>query len=381
MIKAFHKAGIEVIMQMYFTPDMTQEMIYHIVRFWVEQYHVDGFFLQGYNIPKKLLCEDAVLSGTKLMFEAISEENDLSRSIEQSFKNVSYIDFDFMYDARKFLKGDEDMLPKMTAHFRKNPSKLGVIHQITAYNTFTLNDLVSYDRKHNEANMEENRDGNDYNYSWNCGVEGASRKRHILNLRNKQMRNAICMLLFGQATPMLLSGDEFGMTHGGNNNPYCQDNATNWLNWNLLSKNAEFFRFVKEMIVLRKNHPILHKEDEFKIMDYISCGYPDLSYHGELAWYPEFANYNRHIGIMYCGKYAKKDRMDDDFIYVLYNMHWTEHDFALPKLPEGMKWTKQVDTSSVKKSDGITHEMVEGQIKVTLSPRCIWILKGSKDGN
>ncbi|MBD5106223.1 MAG: alpha-amylase, partial [Lachnospiraceae bacterium] len=237
---------------------------------------------------------------------------------------------------------------------------------------------VSYDKKHNEENGENNKDGSDYNYSWNCGVEGKSRKKQVLELRKKQIRNAWLMLFLAQGTPMILSGDEFLNSGEGNNNPYCQDNRINWLNWKQAETNKEMVEFVKFLIQTRKNHPILHKEEQFRIMDYISCGYPDLSYHGNMAWYPQFENYNRHLGIMLCGKYAKvKKRRDDDFFYVAYNMHWTEHEFALPKLPSGFKWYILTESE---KGEYFTEAQTPSrkQTKIAVPERSILVLIGKR---
>ncbi|MFR6334367.1 MAG: hypothetical protein ACLUOI_40045 [Eisenbergiella sp.] len=229
----------------------------------------------------------------------------------------------------------------------------GVINYITNYSGFTLADLVSFDRKHNEANGEENRDGETYNVSWNCGAEGKTRKKSILELRLKQMKNAMLLLLTAQGTPMIVSGDEFGFSHGGNNNPYCQDNAVSWLNWKLMETNREFFSFVKEAVAFRKKHPVLHRPDELTMMDYIACGYPDLSLHGEEAWKLNADGLSRQAGLMYCGCYAKVDKKNNDnFIYIAYNMHWEEHDFALPALPPDLKWAKVLDTVSDRQEEG-----------------------------
>lgn len=189
------------------------------------------------------------------------------------------------------------------------------------------------------------------------------------------------MLFLAQGTPCLLAGDEFGNTANGNNNPYCQDNAVSWLNWKHNAGQSVLQKFVKELIALRKTHPILHMEDSFKMMDYISCGYPDLSYHGEQAWYPEFENYSHHMGILYCGKYARiNKRKEDDFFYVAYNAHWVEHEFALPKLPAGMQW--QVVTTSGKQP--VKPELIEvaekserkQQYCIKTAPRTIVVLTG-----
>ena len=205
-------------------------------------------------------------------------------------------------------------------------------------NGFTLMDMVSYDIKHNEANGEDNRDGTDYNQSWNCGAEGPSRKKRIMQMRRKQIRNALLMLFLSQGTPLLMMGDEFGRTKKGNNNSYCQDNDISWLNWSLLNSNSSIHEFVKHVIRFRKEHSVFHMEKEPALMDYRCVGLPDVSYHGLKTWCPMFDRFLRQLGILYCGKYGKKpDGREDDYFYVAFNMHWEPHEFALPNLPKDFK--------------------------------------------
>lgn len=388
MIKALHKNGMEVILEFYFPPEIRPGFILDVCRYWAEAYHVDGFKLMGCGLPVRLLATDPFLQKTKLIFENLDQtELQTFAKKEPAFKNMASVSPGFFYDARKFLKGDEGMLSAAAEHFRKNPSSYAVVNEITSYQGFTLADLVSYDRKHNEANGEDNRDGSDYNYSWNCGTEGKSRRKTVLTLREQQSKNALMMLFLSQGTPVLLAGDEFGNSADGNNNPYCQDNAVSWLNWKQTAGSRELFRFVCDMIAFRKAHPILHKKEALRQMDYISCGYPDLSYHGEQAWYPRFENYNRHMGVMFCGKYAKISRtLEDSFIYVAYNAHWVDHEFALPKLPVGMCW--KVEVTSCKRQDqetlledGKEEKEPEGAASpyhIKVRPRTIVVLVGEQ---
>ncbi|HAF26068.1 MAG TPA: hypothetical protein DCG85_02000 [Lachnospiraceae bacterium] len=373
LIKELHKNGIEIILEFYFEADARPGFILDVCRFWVSEYHVDGFKLMGVSIPIRLLSSDPYLLSTKLIFDSLSPDKaDQISGYNKNFKNVAILNQAFLYDCRKFLKSDEDMLNTVSGHFRCQYDNFGIINEITSYQGFTLNDLVSYDRKHNEANGENNRDGSDYNYSWNCGVEGKSRRKAILTLRDKQEKNALMMLMLSQGTPVLLAGDEFLNSAMGNNNPYCQDNTTSWLIWKEDVTSSPFYLFVKELIKIRKAHPILHMNEHMRQMDYISCGYPDLSYHGEQAWFPGFENYNRHLGVMYCGKYKKiNKKKDDDFIYIAYNMHWNEHIFALPKLPAGCKWHLLLSSNNTKD--------VDGERTVSLSPRSIAVFAGTKD--
>ena len=245
----------------------------------------------------------------------------------------------FLVDMRRVLKGDEGQMGALAFRSRRNPETFGVLNYMASNNGFTMADMVSYDRKHNEANGEENRDGTDYNCSWNCGAEGPVRRKKIRQLRKKQLRNAVLLLMLSQGTPLLLAGDEFGNSQDGNNNAYCQDNEISWLNWNNQKTNADQLEFVKHAIAFRKEHPVFHQPTEPKLMDSLACGQPDVSYHGISAWKPEFDNFRRQFGILYCGDYARKaDGAPDDTFFVVYNMHWEPHEFALPTLSAGKKW-------------------------------------------
>jgi glycogen operon protein len=138
---------------------------------------------------------------------------------------------------------------------------------------------------------------------------------------------------------MIFMGDEFGNSQKGNNNPYCQDNPVTWLDWNCLKKNSELAEFWKMLTGLRREHPILTPGEQLRLMDYIACGYPDLSYHGKSAWRLQAEYHSRQAGVMFCGRYARKSRdVEDDFLYLAMNMHWEKHELALPRLPKGMKW-------------------------------------------
>ncbi len=338
LVREFHKCGMEIVMQFYFPKEMTVTEIPDILRYWVLEYHVDGFHLMGENLPVELLAGDPMLADTKLWYYNFDTEA-LYRQENPAYRNLATYQDDYLYTMRRFLKGDEDMVKSVLYQMRHIPSKMGRIHYMSNYYGMTLMDMVSYDRKHNEENGEDNRDGNDYNCSWNCGEEGNTRRKKIAGLRLRQYKNALCMMMFSQSTPLIFMGDEFGNSQRGNNNPYCQDNRIAWLDWNDIEKNVAIHSFWKELIAIRKAHPILHQEKEPRIMDYIACGYPDLSYHGLNAWRPQTENYSRYIGMMYCGKYAKVNQTKDDcFFYVAMNMHWEQHGFGLPKLPKGLKW-------------------------------------------
>lgn len=176
---------------------------------------------------------------------------------------------------------------------------------------------------------------------------------------------------------MLLAGDEFGRTKGGNSNAWCQDNETSWINWNMTQSRMSLLGFTKDLIAFRKAHRIFHMPHQLKQMDYGKNGYPDLSYHGGRAWYPELEAYSRHVGIMYCGEYTKYAQLEpEDFYYVALNSHWEEHSLALPNLPKGKSWYELVCTETCK--DGFHQEkrLLENQKGYLAAPRSCAILVG-----
>ena len=376
LVRAFHKNGMEIVLQFYFPPEVKRWEIAEILRFWTLEYHVDGFHLMGENLPVTILAQDPLLADSKLWYYHFDTDSLYEKEEVPDYCNLAVYQDDYLYAMRRYLKGDEDMLNTVLYQMRSIPQKTGRIHYFTNYYGMTMMDMVSYDRKHNEDNGEDNRDGNDYNCSWNCGEEGVTRKKNVRRLRIRQLKNALCMLFFTQSTPLIFMGDEFGNSQKGNNNPYCQDNEITWLNWKDLDKNKEVYEFFKMLVQLRKEHPILHLEKEPRVMDYISCGYPDLSYHGESAWRSHSENYHRHMGIMYCGKYVKVNRSkEDDFFYLGMNMHWEPHTLALPKLPKGMSWRKLFSTADItdekafKETDKLVRDIAARSITVFISER------------
>ena len=309
MVKAFHRAGIEVLMEMFFSEETPIIMALEALRYWREQFHIDGFRLVGGGLTNKMAATDPMLNGVRLL------------SADDGFMTVT----------RRFLKGDENMLGEFAQAFKDIGENTGKINFITDHDSFTLADLYSYDVKHNETNLESNRDGREINYSWNCGVEGETSNKKILALRKLMCKNAMTTLLLSQATPMLMAGDEFMCTHKGNNNPYCCDNSEGWVVWNRNAAARELTDYVRRLIKLRTEHRVFSNNIELKGTDYIYKGNPDISYHGVKAWYPDFGYYSRTLGVMLNGDYAliDKNRTDETY-YLAFNMHWEEHEFGLP---------------------------------------------------
>lgn len=377
-IRALHREGIECIMEFFFDDAILSIEIPRILRYWRETYHVDGFHLLGKYPPQEILLQDPHLWGTKLFFTEIS-----TPALCKGPKRLGQYDNSFSQEMRRWLKGDEGVLPAAANYLRKNPSHYGVVNYMTSQDGFTLADLVSYNQKHNEANQEGNRDGTDYNFSWNCGEEGPSRKTSVRRLRKKQMRNAFLLLLLAQGTPMLYGGDEIANSQSGNNNAYCQDNETGWVDWSGLKKHEELLSFVKQAVAFRKAHPILHLPEEPRGTDYKAVGFPDISLHSQRAWYVQADQTSRNLGVMYCCAYEPKETTSQ-FIYLAYNMYWESRQFALPCLPKGCLWYLAADTSDFSGTGFYPEEEalpLQEQKFLTVPQRTIMILIGKTDAS
>jgi len=369
LVQALHENQMELVMQFYFPEGFNRMEISEILRFWVLEYHVDGFHLMGQELSVDMLAADELFADTKLWYYHFDTDRIYGKREQPMYPHLAEYNDNWYYDMRRFLKGDGNMLGAAMYHMRHIPDKAGSIHYLTNYYGFTLADLVSYDHKHNEANGEDNRDGNDYNCSWNCGDEGIARSQKIRKLRLKQMKNAMCLLLLSQSTPLIFMGDEFGNSQKGNNNPYCQDNAVTWLDWNQRKKNAELVDFWKMLADFRRKHLILRPKKELRLMDYIGCGYPDLSYHGQNAWQPQTDPGFYHVGMMFCERYAKSYAKDENgFIYLALNMHWENHRLALPRLPKGLEWERAFSTEAEERARDEAPE--EGLLR-QVAPRSI----------
>lgn len=374
LVKALHKAGIELILEFYFEEATAPYLVMDCLKYWVEEYHIDGIHINRSAVPMKNLVMDPAFKTTKIFTEYF-EQSELSEEPKKADRRhlAEYRD-GFLVDARKLLKGDEDMLRPFAEKSRRNPDHIGVVNYMANHNGFTMMDMVSYDEKHNEANGENNRDGNNYNHSWNCGVEGACSKRAIVQLRSKQLRNAFAMLMFAQGIPLVYGGDEFCNSQQGNNNVYGQDNELSWVQWNRSKTAMQLLDYVKQLISFRKVHGAFHMTKEASMTDYKSTGVPDLSYHGESAWYGGFEAYRRHLGMMYGAGYG-----EEHTIYVAYNLHQSEHEFGLPLLPKKKVWKKIFDTSRDVDNFLLGGEKIEKQRTLKLSGRTICVLEGMSD--
>ena len=210
------------------------------------------------------------------------------------------------------------------------------VNFITCHDGFTLWDLYNYNEKHNLKNGWNNTDGANDNNSWNCGVEGPTTDASVNALRRRMVRNAFALLMCSRGIPMFLAGDEFGNTQFGNNNAYCQDNITSWLDWTLLEKNRDLFRFFQYMIRFRKDHRILRAN-----VSGGCCGFPDVSFHGVTPWREGFEGHEHYVGVMFAGG---EQGAGPQVIYVASNAYWEPLEVALPALPASMCWTLAADT-------------------------------------
>ncbi len=380
LVYELHRNNIEVIVDLYFTNETLPDYITNVMRYWRINYHVDGIHMIG-SAPYSVIARDPYLSRFKIWADSwdgqISEDDRHSGAYrEYAPRYLADYNQGFQDDMRRILKGDENMLKTLMDRVRYNPSGRANIQYMANVSGMSLYDVLSYDRKHNEENHEDNRDGTNLNYSWNCGEEGATRKKSIKLLRRKMWRNAYVLLMLSQGTPLINSGDECGQTRLGNNNAYCHDSALNWMDWRLLDRNKELYDFARNMIAFRKKHKVFHQARALKQLDYRSVGIPDLSFHGENAWRPEMENYRRQLGVMYAGAYA-----EDDTFLVLYNFHWEKHHFLMAHPPLGKKWAVCIDTAA-EEQNGIYPEGQEIETEnneIVIEPRSIVVLKAIKD--
>jgi glycogen operon protein len=353
-------------------------MIMDSLRYWVTEMHVDGFrFDLASALARELhdvnrlsaffniIYQDPVLSGVKL----IAEPWDVGEGGYQVGQfppgwaewNGKYRDC-----MRDFWRSADNRLAEFAERFtgssdlyksdNRNPT--ASINFITAHDGFTLNDLVSYNDRHNEANKEDNKDGAEENHSWNCGAEGPTDDQEIISLRDRQKRNFFATLLLSQGVPMILAGDEQSHSQQGNNNAYCQDNEISWLDWE--HADQELIRFVSDLVNFRRSHPAFSRKNWFKgkpvrrrgLTD-IAWFKPDASEMEEDDWTNGFA---KSLGIFLYGDGLRTVGQDnkplvDDSFYLIFNAHFEAIDFKLPPENYAKKWTKVFDTSNAQPDD------------------------------
>ncbi len=338
---------------------VVRNFIMDVLHYWVAAMHVDGFrfdlaSILGRDVNGEVLANppilemisrDPVLANTKLIAEAWDAAGLNQVGNFPSYGRWSEWNGYFRDDVRMFWRGDKGKVSRFASRVCGSDDLYGgatgkprhTINFVTAHDGFTLNDLVSYEKKHNEDNGEDNRDGEQHNHSMNFGVEGPTGDGEINRRRRIQMKNLVATLLLSQGVPMLLGGDEFSRTQRGNNNAYCQDNEISWVDWTCLEANKEMHRFFKLMINFRRNHPVLRRESFF------SDG-GGITWHGEKENEPDWSDEAQWLAFLLDGGKAKHpDGRPDDDIYVMMNASGDWRHFVVPD--RGREWRKVVDTS------------------------------------
>jgi isoamylase len=379
------------------------KLIMDSLRYWITEMHVDGFrFDLAATLARELhevdrlgsffdiIHQDPIISQAKL----IAEPWDIGEGGYQVGKfppgwaewNGKYRDC-----IRDYWRGADSMLAEFAQRFTgssdlyRNDYRLPTasVNFVTAHDGFTLNDLVSYNEKHNEANGENNNDGESHNGSWNCGAEGATEDTAIIELREKQKRNFLTTLLLSQGVPMLVAGDELSRTQNGNNNAYCQDNEISWINW--VNADRKLMEFTKQLINFRKKHPSFRRRRWFQGQPIKGVGIedigwfqPDGSEMSEEHWNQDFAKsmavFLNGQGIRSVG--PKGEQITDDSFYIIFNAHHEPLEFNLPSRKYGTNWSKVIDTatSTIAGND----EIYKAREAIKIQSRSIVLLRKSK---
>lgn len=345
MIDAMHRAGILVFLEMYFPERSDPFTSLLAVRYWKTRYQADGFHLIGKGAPFEPAVRDPMLADTRLFFDQADAGYIYGNRMPVKKHIFSYNDT-FLGTGRRLLKGDAGQIGDFVGLIRRNPARTGCVNYMANVNGFTLRDTVSYNEKHNEKNGEGGKDGPVWNWSWNSGTEGPTRKPLIRRLRLRQIKNALVYVFLAQGTPLLFAGDESGNTERGNNNGYASDDEDGWTDWSASKESREIREFTKKLIAFRVSHPVFHMPEELRGTDYRAYGYPDLSLHDTKAWVCSFAGETRSVGMMYDGRYDETGRSGSGLFYTAFNAFWEKHEFALPDPPKGAKWTLVLDTAA-----------------------------------
>ncbi len=339
---------------------IVRRMIIDSLHFWVKHMHIDGFRFDLASIlardEKGIPIEnppilwdiesDPVLAGTKLIAEAWDAAGlyQVGSFIGDSWKEWNG---KFRDDVRSFLKGDNEMVtrfvsrlvgsPDLFAHQEREPEQS--INFVTCHDGFTLNDLVSYNEKHNEANGEDNRDGSNDNFSWNCGVEGPTDNPEIESLRNRQIKNFFTVTLLSVGAPMILMGDEVRRTQHGNNNAYCQDSELSWFDWSLVEKHKDLFRFVKSLIGIRLKRDMAQHKFEMSLQQLLDQRL--ITWHGVKLNEPDWSDHSHSIA---CTVQSLSGNMA---MHYMVNAYSDNLSFEIPSLDQQAVtiWKRLIDTS------------------------------------
>lgn len=346
---------------------VVRTFILDCLRYWVTEMHVDGFRFDLGSIlgrdqkgrilenPPMLerIAEDPVLSHTKIIAEAWDAGGAYQVGWFPGGRWAEWNDR-FRDDVRSFWRGDSgtvhNFATRLTGssdlYLRDGRKPFHSINYITSHDGFTLNDLVSYNGKHNDENGEENRDGSDHNVSYNWGFEGPTENPAIEAVRNRQIKNMMASLLLSLGTPMVLMGDEIRRTQEGNNNAYCQDNPLSWMDWSARERHADVFRFIRLCIRFRLSHPAFLRPEFLTGAERTSHSAPDITWFSSEGKSPDWSKLDRFVACRLIGTQAEilADRDDNDF-YLLFNASNRDVTATIPLPPGGKEWLRVIDTS------------------------------------
>jgi glycogen operon protein len=337
---------------------VTRRMIVDSLRYWVEEMHVDGFRFDlasilardtsGQPLPNPPVLwdieSDPVLAGTKLLAEAWD-----AAGLYQvgSFVGDAWKEWNgrFRDDVRDFFRAEPGSLRRVADRMVGSPEVYGhkdreaeqSVNFVTCHDGFTLNDLVSYNRKHNEANGEDNRDGANDNRSWNCGAEGPTDDPAVEKLRNRQVKNYLTVTMMSLGVPMILMGDEVRHTQGGNNNAYCQDNEIGWFDWTRVEKHADVHRFLRLLIERRLLRTVEHEHQRVSLTTLLKQA--DKAWHGVRLGQPDWDDRSHSVAL------GGKLRREGLRFHLILNAFWEPLHFQLPAPGAGGAWRRWIDTA------------------------------------
>ena len=343
---------------------IVRSLVLDCLRYWAAEYHIDGFRFDlasilgrdPWGIPLsnppllETLAYDPILSSCKLIAEAWDAGGLYQVGTFPAFGRWGEWNGKYRDCSRKFLKGDSGQIGEIAQRLQGSPdiykqtgrSPATSINFITCHDGFTLADLVSFNQKHNEANGENNNDGNNDNLSWNCGAEGWSDDSNIKELRQKQMMNAMALLLTSRGIPMILMGDEVGRSQHGNNNAYCLDSPISWLDWELIESNRNLFNFTKALIHFRLEHPTL-RVNSYDSPNTNTINMPSCSFHGTSPWKPNWDENSRQLAWMMTSETGTNNN-EVDVVYVAANMAHFASWYELPQISSSFQWILKFNT-------------------------------------
>jgi isoamylase len=377
---------------------IVRRLIQDSLRYWVTHMHVDGFRFdlasilsrdeQGRPLPNPPVLwdieSDPLLAGTKLIAEAWD-----AAGLYQvgNFVGDRWQEWNgrFRDDVRRFLKGDNGAVSAVASRILGSPDLYGhkerepeqSINFVTCHDGFTLNDLVSYNHKHNEANGENNRDGSDDNLSWNCGAEGPTDDPTVEALRNRQVKNFLTLVLLAAGAPMLLMGDEVRRTQGGNNNTYCQDSEISWFDWNLLKRHGDIHRFVKALNAFHQRRDVVVEESALTLNQLLRRA--RIEWHGVALRCPDWSHHS------HCLAFTLQSLRAQVLFHAMLNAYWEPRTFDLPPVPAGRRqgWRRFIDTARDSPDDICPWETapVVRQASYVVQPRSVVLLALALEGS